>query len=108
MVLTDKAVGEIKKIMADQSLENQYVRAGCRGGGCSGLTWILNIDENYDEAKDLLEEQDGLKIVMDKRSALYLPGTTIDYYDDSLTKRGFVFSNSSIKSTCGCGASFQM
>jgi len=110
VTLTENAVKEIKKIMEDQKLasDKTYLRAGVKGGGCSGFSWVFNLDENYDENKDLLEEQDGLKIVMDKRSAMYLQGTTVDYYDDGLMKRGFVFKNEAVKTTCGCGSSFSM
>ncbi len=105
VTLTYKTVSEVKRIIAEQNISQVYVRAGCKGGGCSGLTWVFTLDENYDEKKDLLEEQDGLKLIFDKRSALYLNGTTIDFYDDGMMKRGFVFKNDAIKSTCGCGSS---
>jgi iron-sulfur cluster assembly protein len=107
ITLTERAVKEIKHIMQDQQMspETTYVRAGVRGGGCSGFTHLFTLDEIYDEIKDDLAEQDGLKIVTDKRSALYLEGTVVDFHDD-LAKRGFSFGNPNSKGTCGCGSSF--
>lgn len=109
VTLTEKAVKEIKHIMEDQNMpaESTYVRVGVRGGGCSGFSWLFTLDENYDEAKDILEEQDGLRLVMDKRSALYLEGTTVDFLE-TLDKRGFSFNNPNARTTCGCGSSFSM
>lgn len=105
--LTEKAVTEVKKIMTEQgmSYDKVYFRVAMRGGGCSGMTWKLDLDEVYDEKKDVLEEQDGIKIVIDSRSALYVTGTTVDFYDDGLMKRGFVCTSPAVKHTCGCGSS---
>lgn len=107
ITLTEKAVKEIKHIITDQNMtaETTYVRAGVRGGGCSGFSYVFTLDENRDEAKDILIEQDGLKIVVDKRSALYIEGTTVDFHD-SLDKRGFTFQNPNATGKCGCGSSF--
>lgn len=105
--LTERAVKEIKHIMEDQELKDNYVRAGVRGGGCSGFQHLFTLDEEYKEGKDTLIEQDGLKIVIDNKSALYLDGTTVDFHDE-LNKRGFSFSNPNAKTTCGCGSSFSM
>jgi iron-sulfur cluster assembly protein len=107
VILTEKAVKEIKRLMVDQDMtpETIYVRAGVKGGGCSGFSYSFNLDENYDEAKDTLEVQDGLRIVVDKRSLLYLQGTVIEYHDQ-LEKRGFGFQNPNATGKCGCGSSF--
>jgi len=108
--LTEKAVTEVKQIMAEQQMEggNYFLRVGVRGGGCSGFSWCLSIDEDFNAEKDILIVQDGIKIISDNRSALYMDGTVVDYFTDGLLKRGFVFSNPSVKSTCGCGSSFSM
>lgn len=105
--LTEKAVAHFKQIAIEQNQEltGVYLRVGMVGGGCSGMTWKLDLDEIYDEKKDILEEQDGVRIVVDNRSALYVDGTTVDYYDDGLMKRGFVCTNPAVKHTCGCGSS---
>lgn len=109
VVLSEKAIKEIKRLMADQEMtpENTYVRAGVKGGGCSGFSYSFNLDETYDEAKDSVEEQGGLKIVVDKRSLMYIQGTVIDYHDQ-LERRGFSFSNPNSTGKCGCGSSFSM
>jgi len=109
VTLTEKAAGEIKRIMEEQNMDPQttYVRVGVRGGGCSGFQWAFNLDENFNEKVDTLEEIAGLRFAIDKRSAMYLPGTTIDFVE-TLEKRGFKFDNPNAKTTCGCGSSFSM
>jgi iron-sulfur cluster assembly protein len=106
--LTELARKELERILKedDQGVD-LYLRVKVQGGGCSGFTHKLAFDPQYDETKDKLEEHDGIKVVIDKRSALYLEGTTIDFAD-SLNARGFVFLNDTIKSRCGCGSSFSM
>ena len=79
---------------------------GVRGGGCSGFEYNLTIDSTYDEQKDTLQNQHGVDVVVDKRSALYLDGTILDYYTD-ISKRGFTFDNPNAVKSCGCGSSFQ-
>lgn len=107
--LTESAVKEIKHIMEQQEMspESHYVRVGIAGGGCSGFQYSFNIDETYNEDKDTLLEQDGLKIVVDKRSGLYLDGTTVDWVED-LNRRGFAFNNPNAVRTCGCAKSFSV
>jgi iron-sulfur cluster assembly protein len=108
IVLTDLAVKEIKHIIQDQNFGPVvYVRIAVRGGGCSGFTHLFTLDENYNEKNDVLYHQDGLTIVIDKRSAMYLDGTTVDFLEQ-LDKRGFKFTNPAVKTTCGCGSSFSM
>ena len=101
IILTENAAEEVKRAMEDSS----YLRVGVRGGGCSGFEYNLQIDMTYDEKKDSLSEQHGVSIVVDKKSALYLDGTTLDYYSD-ISKRGFVFENPNAVKSCGCGSSF--
>ena len=107
--VTEKALSELRHIFNDQNmdLKTTYARLSVQGGGCSGFQNRFCIDENYDDKKDLLIEFDGVQFVIDKRSALYLEGTTVDFLED-LNKRGFKFSNPSVKATCGCGSSFSM
>jgi len=75
------------------------------GGGCAGFSTKLDLVSEYDSEKDLLEELEGVKVVVDKRSALYLEGAKVDYYSD-LNKRGFIVNVPGTKTTCGCGSSF--
>ena len=107
--LTESAVKEIKQIMESQSMSPDvtYVRVGVTGGGCSGFQYAFNLDEVYNEEKDTLLEQDGLKIVVDKRSGLYLEGTSVDWVQD-LNRRGFAFKNPNAVRSCGCNKSFSV
>lgn len=107
ITLTERAAEEVRKIMDDQKLDaNTVLRVGVSGGGCSGFMYKLAFDKSYDEAKDSRYEQHGVAIVMDKKSALYLDGTTVDFFD-GLEKRGFTFENPNAVKSCGCGSSFQ-
>lgn len=106
LVLTDKAAGEIKSIIAQQELdvENVRLRVGVKGGGCSGFSYLLDLTENQKDTDELVE-QHGVKIICDPKSLLYLGGVTIDFKDE-LMGRGFVFNNPNASATCGCGSSF--
>ena len=105
IVLTQKAVTEVKKIIAENSIPEDYgLRIGVKGGGCSGLMYTLGFDGEL-RTGDKVIDTDGVKIYIDWKSILYLNGTTIDY-SDGLTGKGFVFNNPTAKKTCGCGSSF--
>jgi len=107
VLLTEKAAGEIKRVIAEQKLpEATVLRIGVAGGGCSGFQYALGFDSSTDEAKDSVAEQHGIKVAVDKKSDLYLDGTTIDFYD-GLERRGFTFNNPNAVKSCGCGSSFQ-
>jgi iron-sulfur cluster assembly protein len=102
--MTGKANSEILKIMAAKEIPEDYsLRVGVRGGGCSGMSYILGFDRQREQ--DLEFEVDGIAVVMDKRHGLYLMGTTLDYHD-GLDARGFTFENPNATATCGCGSSF--
>ncbi len=106
--LTERAAQEVRKILDDQKMEvsTTLLRVGVAGGGCSGFSYALGFDTNYDPAKDSKYEFHGVNLVVDKKSALYLDGTTVDFYE-GLEKRGFTFENPNAVKTCGCGSSFQ-
>ena len=102
--LTDQAASEIRKILAAKELPDGYaLRVGVKGGGCSGMSYILGFDKKRDH--DVTFEVEGITVYMDKRHGLYLMDTTIGYHD-GLQARGFVFENPNATSTCGCGSSF--
>ena len=104
LALTDNAVKQVKQLMEAQKLENVYLRMGVKGGGCSGLSYSLEFDNEigpHDKKFDI----DGVQVVCDKKSYLYLNGTTLDYVTQGLTG-GFTFLNPQAKSSCGCGTSF--
>jgi iron-sulfur cluster assembly protein len=107
IVLTEKAANEVKRIIADQKIEPEMVlRVGITAGGCSGFSYALGFDKAYDEKTDSRFEFHGVPVVVDKKSALYLDGTTIDFYE-GLEARGFKFENPNAVKSCGCGSSFQ-
>lgn len=107
VVLTEKAANEVKRIMADQKLEDGTVlRVGVAGGGCSGFSYSLGFDKAFDEKTDSKIEFHGVPVVVDKKSALYLDGTTVDFYE-GIDRRGFTFDNPNAVKSCGCGSSFQ-
>ena len=103
--LTEAAATEAKAFIEDS--EEKYLRIGVRGGGCSGFEYSLTVDHEYNDQKDKLSVQHGVEVVIDKKSALYLEGTTLDYYTD-ISKRGFVFNNPNSVKSCGCGSSFSV
>ena len=106
VTLTETAAKEIKKVIKDQELESARLRVGVRGGGCSGFEYSLTFDEEpVDEQKDVLDEQFDIPMVIDKKSALFLDGTTLDFGEE-LDQRGFKFENPNSTRTCGCGNSF--
>jgi len=105
--LTEKAAGEVKKVISEQgSGEELVLRVGVQGGGCSGFAYSLGFDTATTD-KDLVTEFFGVKVAVDKKFDPYLDGTVIDYYD-GLEKRGFVFNNPNVVKSCGCGSSFQV
>ncbi len=105
--LTEKAAGEVKRIIEDQKFEESIVlRVGVTGGGCSGFSYALNFDKEYDEKADSRFDCHGVAVVVDRKSALYLDGTTVDFHD-GIDKRGFTFNNPNAVKSCGCGSSFQ-
>ncbi len=105
ITITEKAATKVLGVFKEQSMpEDSYLRVGVKGGGCSGFSYTLDVtDKPADD--DEVFESNGLKIVVDLKSYLYLVGTEVDY-DDDILKGGFVFNNPNAKRSCGCGASF--
>ncbi len=105
--LTERAAEEVKRYQTEHNFDEKVVlRIGVAGGGCSGFNYTLNFDEKYDDKVDSKYECHGVAVVVDKKSALYLDGTTVDWFE-SLEKQGFTFENPNAVKTCGCGSSFQ-
>ena len=103
--VTEKALKEVKRIMMENNItENYGLRIGVKGGGCSGLSYTLGFDGEI-KATDNTMEVDGINVVVDMKSYLYLSGTELDF-TDGLNGRGFIFNNPNAKKTCGCGSSF--
>ena len=108
VTITPKASEEVRRIMGDQGVNDKlYLRLRVVGGGCSGFQHKLDLDPTINEKLDDLFDIEGVPVVIDKRSMLYLGGVTVDFHDD-LNKRGFSITNATAKSTCGCGSSFSM
>ena len=102
--MTPVAVNRVKELMTSQKLDNAFLRMGVRGGGCSGMTYDLQFDSEL-RKHDKQFEVEGVKVVVDVKSYLYLNGTTLDYVTEGL-QGGFTFVNPQAKSSCGCGTSF--
>jgi len=102
--LTPNAVKEVKGMIARKNLGNAALRVGVQGGGCSGLSYNLNFDTEV-QPHDTSFEVDGLRVIVDEKSALYLAGTTLDFSTE-LVGGGFKFLNPNAKRSCGCGESF--
>ncbi|MCA9126397.1 MAG: iron-sulfur cluster assembly accessory protein [Planctomycetales bacterium] len=106
VILTENAANQVKKFREEHQFGDEMVlRIGVAGGGCSGFNYTLAFDDKFDEANDSRYEHHGVAVVVDKKSALYLDGTTVDWYH-SLEKQGFTFDNPNAQKTCGCGSSF--
>ena len=106
--VSGQAKSEVTKLMAAEgySVSNDYVRVGVKSGGCSGLSYDLNFDNSIN-TDDKVYEDNGVKIIVDNKSFLYLIGTTLEF-SGGLNGKGFVFNNPNANRTCGCGESFSL
>ncbi len=106
IALSDTAIREIKTIIDQQNLDPDkiHLRVGVKGGGCSGFSYLLDLTEKITDHDEHFH-MDGVKVVCDPKSYLYLNGTEIDFKDE-IMGRGFVFKNPNASTTCGCGSSF--
>ena len=105
--VNDRAKEKIMSLLNEEGRANDsYVRVGVKGGGCSGLMYDLDFDSELRE-EDKLIEDNNIKIVVDKKSVLYLAGTELDF-TDGLNGKGFSFNNPNASRTCGCGESFSI
>jgi iron-sulfur cluster assembly protein len=102
--VTPKAIQKIKQAFAKQGVDEGVLRLGVLGGGCSGLSYQFKFDSK-ERPTDKVFEFDGVKIVVDPKSLLYLHGMTLDY-KESLIQSGFAFENPNAQKSCGCGTSF--
>lgn len=106
--IADQAKNKIEQLLSEEgkSLANHYVRVGVLSGGCSGLSYQLDFDSEQKD-NDKMFEDNGVRILVDKKSFLYLVGTTLEY-SGGLNGKGFVFNNPNANRTCGCGESFSL
>lgn len=107
ITLTELAAKQIKDIITEQKLPagQTRLRVGVKGGGCSGFSYMLDLTEEAPGETDEQLESQGIQILIDSKSLLYLEGTEIDFKQDVI-QSGFVFKNPNATSTCGCGSSF--
>ena len=105
ITVTDSAKNKIVELRAQEGKnDNHNIRVAVQGGGCSGLMYDLEFDSEINEKDEVFEDK-GVKILVDRKSLLYLLGTTLDF-SDGLNGKGFQFINPNASRTCGCGESF--
>lgn len=104
--VTDTAKKQALHLMKESGDDGSFIRVGVQGGGCSGLMYDLDFD-NQEKEDDKSFEDNGVRIVVDKKSFLYLAGTVLDF-SGGLNGKGFVFTNPNADRTCGCGESFSI
>jgi iron-sulfur cluster assembly protein len=106
ITVTESAKNQAIRLMQEDGKAGYFIRVGVDGGGCSGLMYQLTFD-NEEKEGDKSFEDNGIKVVVDKKSFLYLIGTTLDF-SGGLNGKGFVFQNPNANRTCGCGESFSL
>ena len=106
ITVTDSAKRQAIRLMVDDGKEGFFIRVGVEGGGCSGLMYQLTFDDERKEDDSSFMDND-IEVVVDKKSYLYLLGTTLDF-SGGLNGKGFVFQNPNADRTCGCGESFSV
>jgi iron-sulfur cluster assembly protein len=107
ITVSERAREKVFTLINDENKPtDSFVRVGVKGGGCSGLSYVLDFDNKLQESDKIFEDK-GVKIVVDKKSFLYLIGTELDY-TDGLNGKGFSFNNPNANRTCGCGESFSV
>ena len=104
ITLSETALKEVKRLINLQGITEGGLRLGVKGGGCSGLSYTINFDEKIGP-HDQVQDVDGVKVIVDAKSAIYLQGTQLDFQKD-LMGGNFKFVNPNADKTCGCGESF--
>lgn len=105
ITLTEEAIKQARRLVGRHPDPNAFLRLGLRGGGCSGFFYLLKVDTRPLPG-DHVFEFDGLKVVVDRKSIVYLAGTTLEYTGDLMMPGGFEFRNPNAARSCGCGLSF--
>ena len=106
ILVSDNARDKINQLLIEDNSGKEYVRVGVESGGCSGLVYKLDFDDTMNNEDELVEHND-IKLVINKKSILFLAGTTLEY-SSGLNGKGFVFNNPNANRTCGCGESFSL
>ena len=106
ILVSDNARDKLNQLLVEDDSGKEYVRVGVESGGCSGLVYKLDFDDRMNNEDELVEHND-IKLVINKKSILFLAGTTLEY-SSGLNGKGFVFNNPNANRTCGCGESFSL
>ena len=106
ILVSDNARDKLTQLLIEDNSGKEYVRVGVESGGCSGLVYKLDFDDSMNNEDELVEHND-IKLIINKKSILFLAGTTLEY-SSGLNGKGFVFNNPNANRTCGCGESFSL
>ena len=106
--VSDQAKSKAAQLMTEEGFDptTDYIRVGVKSGGCSGLEYVLKFD-NIKNETDTISEDNGVRVIIEKKSILYLAGTVLEY-SGGLNGKGFIFNNPNASRTCGCGESFSL
>jgi iron-sulfur cluster assembly protein len=109
ITVSQKALQHIIELMVESGItpDSHHLRVGVKGGGCSGLSYVMDFDTTIESTDETVEIDGGLKVVIDRKSVLYLYGTELNY-SDGLNGKGFQWENPNASRTCGCGESFAL
>ena len=109
ITVSEKALQHVVNLMMESNItpDSHHLRVGVKGGGCSGLSYVMDFDNTIESTDETVEIDGGLKVVIDRKSVLYLYGTELDY-SDGLNGKGFQWGNPNASRTCGCGESFAL
>ena len=109
ITVSQKALEHIIELMMESGItpDSHHLRVGVKGGGCSGLSYVMDFDTTIESTDETVKIDGGLKVVIDRKSVLYLYGTELDY-SDGLNGKGFQWGNPNASRTCGCGESFAL
>jgi len=109
ITVSEKALQHVVNLMMESNItpDSHHLRVGVKGGGCSGLSYVMDFDNKIEDTDETVEIDGGLKVIIDRKSVLYLYGTELDY-PDGLNGKGFQWGNPNASRTCGCGESFSL
>ena len=107
IMISEEAATHVKQFAEAEGKEKANLRVGVKGGGCSGLTYILEIVNDGPRETDKVIDENGVRLFVDKKSYVFLAGTVLEY-SGGLNGKGFVFNNPHAKTTCGCGTSYSV
>jgi iron-sulfur cluster assembly protein len=109
ITVSQKALEHIIELMMESGItpDSHHLRVGVKGGGCSGLSYVMDFDTTIESTDETVKIDGGLKVVIDRKYVLYLYGTELDY-SDGLNGKGFQWVNPNASRTCGCGESFAL